>query len=65
MLTIVTLNLESHTSTFPIEKIIISLNASIYKEQAEIQRAQLAVASYAGEDWEKLFEVVKAWDKSL
>ncbi len=57
--------LESHTALYPIEKIIIDLNAKIYKEQAEIQKAQLAIASYAGKVWTKLYDVVKRWDKKL
>ncbi len=59
------LNLEEHSTVYPIEKILISLTSQIYKEQSEIQRAQLAIASYAGDNWESLFDVVKAWDKVL
>jgi len=59
------LNLEEHSTVYPIEKMLISLTSQIYKEQTEIQRAQLAIASYAGDDWEILFDLVKAWDKVL
>jgi len=61
----IALNLEEHSTVYPIEKILISLNSNIYKEQTEIQQAQLAVASYAGAQWESLFDIVKAWDKIL
>ncbi len=59
------LNLEEHSVVYPIEKILIDLNAKIYSEQSEIQRAQLAISSYAGDDWETLYSVVKLWDKVL
>jgi len=58
-------NLEEHSTVYPIERILIDLNSKIYSEQAEIQRAQLAIASYAGGDWESLYSVVQAWDKVL
>lgn len=59
------LNLEEPSVAYPIEKIIIDLNSNIYKEQAEIQRAQLAISAYAGEEWEDLYEMVKLWDRTL
>ena len=59
------LNIEEPAVAYPIEKIIIDLNTNIYKEQAEIQRAQLAISAYAGEEWEELYEMVKLWDRTL
>jgi len=61
----VELNLEEQSSLYPIEQIIITLNTHIYKEQAEIKRAQLSLASLAGNKWEELFNMVKKWDRKL
>jgi hypothetical protein len=57
--------LENNDVVYPVEQKVIELNTSIYKEQAEITRAQLAIAAYAGDKWEELYSVVKAWDKVL
>ncbi len=61
----IALNIEEHSVVYPIERILIDLNAKIYSEQSKIQRAQLAISAYAGEEWERLYSVVQAWDKVL
>lgn len=57
--------IESHSVVYPLEKSIMDLNAKIYHEQAEIERTQLAIATFAGDKWESLFAIVKKWDRKL
>ena len=59
------LNLDDHSTIYPIEQVIIDLNTHIYKEQAEIKRAQLSLASLAGDKWEELYEMIQKWDREL
>lgn len=57
--------IDNNSAVYPVEKALMDLNAKIYHEQAEIERNQLALSSYAGDDWEKLFDVVKKWDRKI
>lgn len=50
---------------FPVERHLIDIENKINQERAKILKAQLAFSGLAGDNWKKLFESVKKWDKKL
>lgn len=57
--------IENYSAAIPVENKLIEINQRIYTAQANVQAAQLEIASYGGEKWQEVLALVRRWDRQL